>query len=493
MDHVIYRLTFCEGLLLMNSNQEKTTPCTPECECRSGINRRDLLLLAGSGAVAWGVSRLPAMAGPFEDADFEQLVPRDKKLTPEWVKSLFARGEPEVYSGSELELIGMPVGGLCAGQLYLGGDGKLWHWDVFNLPIRTGAEHYANPLQPKSPLDQGFGIRVNNTVRALDHSGFSKIHFRGEYPIARVEYQDDELPVQVTLEAFSPFIPLNFDDSSLPATVMQFTVKNTGTRQTEVELVGWLENAICRYTGQPASVLHRNRVVRTPTALRLDCSALEPRKDAVEQPLREDIVFEKWEGETYQGWVVEGAAFGQGPILKTRIPDYQGDVGGPGKRVANSHATAPGGDVGEKDNQTGTLTSREFKIARNYVNFWIGGGNHAGTTCLNLLVDGKVVATATGRNNNKMRMDGFDVRHLAGKSARLQIVDDQQGGWGNMGVGEIVLSDKPPVAVEQLEQRHDFGTMALAMLEPGRAGSRRRDADGCRHPGGAVRHECRQR
>ncbi len=152
----------------MNSNEDKLDRCTPACGCHGEINRRDLLRLAGTGAVAWSVSGLSAMAGPFDDSDFEKLVPRDKKLQPQWVKSLFERGEPEVYTGKDLELIGMPVGGLCAGQLYLGGDGKLWHWDIFNLPISTGAEHYANPLRPKTPLDQGFGIRVNDTVRALD-------------------------------------------------------------------------------------------------------------------------------------------------------------------------------------------------------------------------------------------------------------------------------------------------------------------------------------
>ena len=64
-----------------------------------------------------------AMAGPFTAADFEQFVPRDKRLASAWVKSLYARGEPEVWRGDELRFVGMPVGGICAGQLYLGGDG----------------------------------------------------------------------------------------------------------------------------------------------------------------------------------------------------------------------------------------------------------------------------------------------------------------------------------------------------------------------------------
>ena len=79
--------------------------------------------MGAAGALVLGQS---AVAGPFNAEDFAQLVPADKKLRPEWVQSLFARGTRTVYRGDELEKIGMPVGGICAGMLYLGGDGKLW-------------------------------------------------------------------------------------------------------------------------------------------------------------------------------------------------------------------------------------------------------------------------------------------------------------------------------------------------------------------------------
>ena len=194
------------------------------------------------------------MAGPFEASEFEKLVPADKKLDPAWVKSLFARGAKRSIAASRLEKIGMPIGGICAGQLYLGGDGKLWHWDIFNQDRDTGDAHYAHPPKPDFPLEQGFGLRISaggkTEFRKLDHTGFSDIAFRGEYPIGQVEYRDPALPVTVSLEAFSPFVPLNADDSSLPATIMRFTVKNIGNEKIEAELIGWLQNAVCLYSGK---------------------------------------------------------------------------------------------------------------------------------------------------------------------------------------------------------------------------------------------------
>ncbi len=103
-----------------------------------GLNRRDFLKLSAATTMGLMCSRLPVMAGPFTREDFDHLVPADKKLSPEWVKSLFARGTPEVLRGGELKYVGMPVGGIGAGQLYLGGDGRLWHWDIFNQYMGTG-------------------------------------------------------------------------------------------------------------------------------------------------------------------------------------------------------------------------------------------------------------------------------------------------------------------------------------------------------------------
>ena len=122
-----------------------------------------------------------AVAGPFESGDAEHPIPVDKKLNPEWVKSLTARGKRTVYRGSALLPIGMPIGGVCAGMVYLGGDGDLWMWDVFNknqfgvspetVEYRGvkldsgGGAAYVRPPRPFKPFAQGFAISIDGQQR----------------------------------------------------------------------------------------------------------------------------------------------------------------------------------------------------------------------------------------------------------------------------------------------------------------------------------------
>jgi uncharacterized protein (DUF608 family) len=424
-------------------------------------NRREFLKTSAATTLGLVLSRLPVMAGPFTREDFEQLVPADKKLSPAWVKSLFARGTPEILRGGELKFVGMPVGGIGAGQLYLGGDGRLWHWDIFNQHISTGAEHYAKPPAPASPLTQKFSLKLGDKICPLERDGFSDISFRGEYPIGMVEYSDASVPLAVKLEAFSPFIPLNTDDSSLPATILQFTLRNISAAPVEATLSGEMENGVCLNNRWEDGVL-RNRVIREPGLTTLLCSA---EKSATPTGHRPEIIFEDWNKENYDGWKTEGSAFGSGPVKKSEIPSYQGDVGGDTARVVNSHASAPGDSVAAKDSATGKLVSRDFTVERNFISFWIGGGKGRAKSRfgLTLFVDGKPAQTAAGQDKNEMALEHFDVRAFAGKTARLEILDDATGAWGNVGIGKIVFTDHIANA-GPLEELPDFGTLALALL-----------------------------
>jgi hypothetical protein len=70
----------------------------------------------------------------------------------------------------------------------------------------------------------------------------------GEYPFAYVKFEDETLPVEVSLEAYTPFIPHEPDESGLPAAVLTYRVRNTGGEPVEVTVAGSLMNAV-GYTG----------------------------------------------------------------------------------------------------------------------------------------------------------------------------------------------------------------------------------------------------
>ena len=152
---------------------------------------------------------------------------------------------------------------------------------------------------------------------------------------------------------------------------------------------------------------------------------------------RPDILVADFEAKDYGAWKVTGKAFGAGPAAGT-LPNQMAVTGYLGKGLANSYH---GGD-----DSTGTLTSPPLTLERRYLNFLIGGGKYPGETCLNLLIDGKVMRTATGPNDRpggSERLDWhtWDIAELAGKQAILEIVDKRQGGWGHVTVDHIVQSD----------------------------------------------------
>jgi fructan beta-fructosidase len=156
-----------------------------------------------------------------------------------------------------------------------------------------------------------------------------------------------------------------------------------------------------------------------------------------QQAKRPDILIADFEMESWGDWKVEGDAFGSGPALGT-LPGQMPVSGFVGRRLVNSFL--------QGDRTTGRLTSPEFRIQRPWLNFLIGGGGHDGETCMNLLVDGKVVRTETGWNTSsggseELQSASWDVVELAGKMAVLQIVDQHTGGWGHINVDQITLSD----------------------------------------------------
>lgn len=458
------------------------------------VLRRDFLRLAvGAGAWAGGGFSFGA-AG--EREDWGRFIPLEKHLRKEWVDSLAARGTPATYAKSrgELRYIGMPVGGICCGTLYLGGDGRLWNWDIFNkngegvLPVtfpfsEIGADfagaggmvtcrHGARYVKPATRADsqriaQGFAVRINqggaSKVRTLDADGWKEVEFTGQYPIGTVRYTDPESPVAVVMEAFSPFVPHQADDSSLPATVFAIRVENTGAGAVEVDIAGWLQNAVCFHSGVPGGYVRKNRAAKDDGATMVVMEMVK--RGQVSEP-RPDLSVADFEN-GYGAWRTEGDAFGKEPVKRSEVPAYQGDLGGVGDRTVNSHATAPGGSIGDKDNRKGKLTSPPIRIERRYLAFHIGGGQRDDVG-LRVLLDGKEVRRATGHNNNRMRRAALDLSEFDGREVVIEIFDNAEGPWANIGVDHIIQTDIAPEDLP-LDQRPDFGTMVLAAAGDGRA------------------------
>lgn len=429
------------------------------------LSRRSFLA-AGAGSLALTVLSdcCESPAAPIREGTHH--IPSDKGLDAAWVEGLYGKGSKKLYTGDELTCIGMPVGGICAGQLYLRGDGTLAEWGVFNVDRFTGyGDDCYRTYTPPSPVEQGFGLAITpvggrTVYRTLDRRGFARIEFTGEYPIGTVRYRTAEGaadPVEVVLEAFSPFVPLDARQSATPGTILRYRVKNVSNRRVRAALGSWIQNpAGQRHIGRYRAVRH-NRITRSPGLTSLVMTIAETPRPA-EGEIREPEVFANFEGNSYDKWHATGTAFGEKPARGT-LPGQQKVSGYGGQGLVNTFLHG--------DDSQGTLTSPEFTIRRPYIQFRIGGGNRPNVACLNLFSGGKVVRTATGKDNEKLLWDFWDVGELVGHQATLQIVDRATGGWGHINVDDIQFADAPPkgMPLPRLDEQPDFGSLLLSVLD----------------------------
>lgn len=116
------------------------------------------------------------------------------------------------------------------------------------------------------------------------------------------------------------------------------------------------------------------------------------------------------------------------PSARRRRPigDQQAVSGYTGQRLVNTFL--------DHDKTTGTLTSPEFTVDKPWLSLQVGGGRHPMTSdtpvAVNLLVDGKVVHSATGSESEVLDWVNWDLSAYQGKKASVQVVDQNTGGWG---------------------------------------------------------------
>ncbi len=482
------------------------------------VNRRSFLKGAAAAGALGALQVIPGQAA--ED---------NPEALDRWTQSLWDKGERRVYRGEALREIAFPLGGIGAGQVFLTGGGRLERWQIVNnfnstANVPGACFGFWAKTAGKAPVAR---LLQDKPLEGIP--GCPSLTFSGEYPFAWIDYEDEEdpLPVSVRLEAYSPMIPLNAEDSGLPAAVFRFMLTNRSNATVEVSLlatapnlVGWDGYSVLssteyeEYCGnynemkKESGAVHVHMRTRPGEKHRMDrpfhlwvndgtvawsmrdCDNITMRHDryfprgeypdtsvfwmgafpgnapgahcgdALEQVRegaalvisgleanvldyftkdarkrhREDVVFETWESGTYDGWIVEGDAFGEAPARGT-LPNQQPVRGFRGKYLVN---TFHGGDAA-----TGRALSRPFRIRHDYIHIMVGGGNHPGETCVNLVVDDAVVHSATGQNSEELRYVSWDCRQFRNKQACIEIVDTHTGDWGHVLVGDIVFSNAP--------------------------------------------------
>lgn len=220
-------------------------------------------------------------------------------------------GHGRTFRGAALRHIAMPLGGIGTGQVSLCGDGALRQWEIVNhanhlaavpdsfFAVRATSGSDAAPetvtriLQSRevlelpamsTPLINDDAIPDDQRLLLERYRGVERTVFTGAYPFAGVTYLDDDLPVEVQLEAYSPFVPLDAESSSLPAVIFTFRLHNpSNSDRVEGELaammknvVGWDGVAPISANRCPAFGGNTNRIVSTDryTALVMENASL---------------------------------------------------------------------------------------------------------------------------------------------------------------------------------------------------------------------------
>ena len=197
--------------------------CVPQDD---GLTRRKFLGLVGAGAAA------TFLTGPAWGA-FE-LSPNE---LDRWKRSLFEPGTPRLYLSNKHTDARMHLGGIGTGNFEIGADGQLTTWQLFNT-LRDGQVPFY------------FAVKAGNTAKLLQTAGgpdlprIKRIEMTGEYPVATLRFEDDELPLRLELTAFSPFAPLDVKLSSIPLAIFRFRVHNPTAQSQTVSLAAMLTNPV---------------------------------------------------------------------------------------------------------------------------------------------------------------------------------------------------------------------------------------------------------
>jgi uncharacterized protein (DUF608 family) len=160
------------------------------------------------------------------------------------------------YTGDYLNRIAFPIGGIGAGMVCLEGTGAVSHVSVYNKPdvfnepsmfaaiSLKGIENGAKVLEGPVPDWKVFGGPMDG-VGGPAHFGlprFDHAEFDARFPFGVVKLKDDDIPLEISITGWSPFIPLDEDNSSLPCGALEYKFVNNGNSEVEAHFSYNTEN-----------------------------------------------------------------------------------------------------------------------------------------------------------------------------------------------------------------------------------------------------------
>lgn len=183
-----------------------------------------------------------------EEAEIEADRKRLEAAIEQWKANLELPGRRIVHSVEGKTDLAMPLGGIGAGNIAVCGDGALREWQIFNkVNAACLVPGHFFAIWARAGDSDPVARILGPSIEGLP--GIERTEFIGEFPIAEVRYKDADLPVEVRMEAFSPFIPANAAESGIPGIYFVFKVKNPGRTQVSVSLAASLQNAV-NYDGR---------------------------------------------------------------------------------------------------------------------------------------------------------------------------------------------------------------------------------------------------
>jgi len=151
------------------------------------------------------------------------------------------RGYNGPYAGAQLNRVAFPIGGIGAGMFCLEGTGAVSHVSVrnvlqfFNEPCTfaavciKGEKNVARVLEGPVPGWKLFGsARTGNGASGMSYGlpRFKEATFLARFPFGSVGLKDPDIPLDVTLTGWSPFVPGDADNSSLPVGGLEYSFGN---------------------------------------------------------------------------------------------------------------------------------------------------------------------------------------------------------------------------------------------------------------------------